>query len=177
MCLLIIDTSTDKSQVIAAQSVDSFQIKRLPPGFQSSHLLVSAIESFNIEFTKIAVTSGPGSYTGIRVGQAVAKGLAYPKKLPIIELCSLSGFVPPTEGRYLSLIDARGAGFYSLLQERTQDKITPLGSPEVIALEELPQHLHACLGVVGPNLSRLDMLMGYESYADPVHLIKLALSN
>src|SRR3990167_8222937 len=147
MALLIIDSNTEKSQVILAQDVGTFEVKKLPPGFKSSHLLVSIIESFYQEFNRIAVTSGPGSYTGIRIAQAVAKGLAFPKKLPIIELCSLSGFIPPKEGRYLSLIDARGAGAYILLQELKGGKITQIGSTELVTLEELPIHLFACQGV------------------------------
>ncbi len=176
MSLLIIDTSTEKSQVILAQDVETFEVKKLPSGFKSSHLLVSTIESFCQDFDKIAITSGPGSYTGIRVAQAVAKGLAFPKKLPIIELCSLVGFIPPMPGRYLSLIDARGAGAYILLQELKEGKITQLGSPELVTLEELPMHLFTCKGVVGPNLTRFDLLSCHETYADPVQLVKFALA-
>ena len=176
MALLIIDSSTEKSQVILAQGLGDYTVKRLPPGLKSSHLLTSTIESFDIEPASIAVTSGPGSYTGIRLGQAVAKGLAFPKRLPIKEICSLSGFIPPQEGIYLSLIDARGAGAYILPQELKNGVVTPLGAPELVPLEELPIHLGACQGLVGPNLERFDLLTCYETYADPEHLIKLTHS-
>ena len=39
----------------------------------------------------IAVSAGPGSFTGLRIGSATAKGLAYVKNLPIIEIPTIDG--------------------------------------------------------------------------------------
>lgn len=166
--ILIIDMSTEKSQVILAQDVDHFTLIRETPD-----RIPAALQEFHIDPSIIAVTSGPGSYTGIRVGRALALGLAAPKKLPIINLCSLSGFIPPKDGRYLSLIDARGAGAYTLLQERKGAQITPIGEREKTSLEELPNLLLACDGIVGPNLSHFSLIRGHECYADPQTLISL----
>lgn len=159
-----------------AKDFENFEVKRLPPGLKNSHLLTSLIEEFDAPPDKIAVTTEPGSYTGIRLGLAIAKGLAFLRTLPITELNTLSGFIPPRDGRFLSLIDARGAGVYTLLQERLGDEVKELGSPELTPLEELPTRLLACEGVVGPNLSRFDLLKGHETYADPKHLISKTLT-
>ena len=168
--ILIIDTSTDKSQLILAQDVDHFTLIRDTPD-----RLPSLLQEFIIQPKIIAITSGPGSYTGIRVGKALALGLAAPNNTPIIELCSLRGFIPPQDGRYLSLIDARGAGAYTLMQERKGDQIIPLGTPDKTSLEDLPSLFIACDGIVGPNLKRFSLIRGHECYADPQTLIKLAL--
>ena len=64
---------------------------------------------------KIAVTTGPGSFTGIRIGVAIAKGLAYSLKKPIIginELDVLAETGEEREGLIVPLIDARKERVY-----------------------------------------------------------------
>jgi len=63
----------------------------------------------------IAVTKGPGSYTGIRVGMASAIGLSYALNKPIIHICSLkllthaamTKIIDPTRVLFCPMIDAR----------------------------------------------------------------------
>ena len=62
----------------------------------------------------VAVTSGPGSYTGLRVGMAAAKGLCYALNVPMITLNTLAVMaqsciiqVQDKEAMYCPLIDAR----------------------------------------------------------------------
>ncbi len=168
MKILILDTSTEKSQVIFAQSIEDFTVQHGRP-------LVSEIQKFG-EPDAIAVTTGPGSFTGIRVGMALALGMAFSKDLPLINLSSLSGFISEVQGRFLSLIDARGGGAYIMVQERCGDQIQEITRHQRCSLEELPRHLIGCKKVVGPDLKRFDLLNCEERYADPSHLVKLAYS-
>jgi tRNA threonylcarbamoyladenosine biosynthesis protein TsaB len=167
---LIIDTSTDKSLIACAQGNQLLLAVRLPHGFQSSRYLMGAIEEglkqvkcLPSSLQAIAVAIGPGSYTGIRVGVAAAKGLAFPKSLPLVGFCSLEGFVSEKEGRFLSLIDARIGGFYVLPQERVGSSVHPLSSPQLISKENLSDLLHEYPTQVGPH----------TSYPDPSHLAHL----
>ena len=50
------------------------------------------------ELAAIAVSTGPGSYTGLRIGMAAAKGLALPHRLPLIGIPTLDATAHPFRG-------------------------------------------------------------------------------
>lgn len=97
MSLIInIDTALENAHVSIAEDGKVLQV--LFNGLQKEHasFLHAAIQKLlkntGIQLTKIdavAVTAGPGSYTGLRVGLASAKGLCYALKKPLITLNTL----------------------------------------------------------------------------------------
>lgn len=163
MLFLIIDTSTDKSLIVFSNGINVLLKILLPVGAQSSRYLLSSIESGLLQLNlqpsdleAIAVSVGPGSYTGIRVGAAVAKGLAFPRSLPLIGFCSLSGFVSSHEGKFSSLIDARIGGAYVLLQERRGNEVICHSAPRLVGKEELPAYLEGWPPLAGPHVEYPD---------------------
>src|SRR5215475_701469 len=61
---------------------------------------------------RIAVTTGPGSFTGLRVGLSAARGIALAAKKPVVGLTTLSAYAAPlisedNEHPIISAIDAR----------------------------------------------------------------------
>lgn len=173
MKTLIIDTSHERSIVAFADGVEILLTLPLPVGLQSSSYLFPTIE---LGFQKlkltpealeaVAVTVGPGSFTGIRVGVAAAKGIAAPKGLPLISLCSLQGFM--VEKNAAALIDARIGGAFVL---------TPEGEPMLVSQENLSKALEGCDVIMGPNLKRFSFPNQIECTPDPGALIKNPLSN
>lgn len=181
MTLLIIDTSTVKPLVVFAKESEVSLCKYLPMGWQSSQYLPSVIEEgfkeLNItpsHLRTVALAVGPGSFTGIRVGAAVAKGIAFAQSLSLIGLCSLSGFIPPEDGRFASVIDARIGGAYIRIQEKKGNSITPLSDPMLVSKENLDQTLSQCQWVVGPSFERLYLPNSIEVYPNANHLARLA---
>ncbi|MEO8862667.1 MAG: tRNA (adenosine(37)-N6)-threonylcarbamoyltransferase complex dimerization subunit type 1 TsaB, partial [Ginsengibacter sp.] len=82
------------------------------------------------ELEAIGVSSGPGSYTGIRVGLAAAKGLCFALNIPMItynslELLALSAidFAKDKEGLYCPMIDARRMEVYTALYKFTEEEV------------------------------------------------------
>jgi tRNA threonylcarbamoyladenosine biosynthesis protein TsaB len=66
----------------------------------------------------IAVSKGPGSYTGLRIGVAAAKGLCFALNIPLISLPTLEHMahhLSDFEGTVIPLLDARRMEVYSLI--------------------------------------------------------------
>ncbi|EPE61433.1 glycoprotease family protein [Exiguobacterium sp. S17] len=88
--------------------------------------LMAAVKWTPTELERIIVTTGPGSYTGIRIGVTTAKTLAYTLKLPLVGVSALRlmAAAPNTELPVVSLIDARrGNAYIGHYQQNAQ--VTP----------------------------------------------------
>jgi tRNA A37 threonylcarbamoyladenosine modification protein TsaB len=100
----------------------------------------------------VAVGIGPGSYTGIRVGAALGKALAYGWGVPLVGFCSLKAFGSPPV-----LVDARGAGIYALLEEEpvllapTDPRLQELGRAISPNPEAIKKRLPIEVEEKGPN--------------------------
>lgn len=77
----------------------------------------------------VAVNAGPGSYTGLRVGMAAAKGFCYAMNIPLITVSSLKLIayaVQDEEGDFICpLIDARRMEVYTAVFDKTLSEIKP----------------------------------------------------
>lgn len=72
------------------------------------------------EIDAIAVSEGPGSYTGVRIGVSIAKTLAWTLKKPLVGVSTLKGLaanVSMFNGLICPLIDARRQNVYTALYE------------------------------------------------------------
>jgi tRNA threonylcarbamoyladenosine biosynthesis protein TsaB len=127
---------------------------------------------------RIAVGRGPGSFVGIRIGLATARGLATSTGLPVTGICTLDalGLAMLGHSGNLAVLDARRgevfAALYSPQGERLWDPLVV--PPQVLAerLSELPSPLRAAgSGAVRfrDELARRDVEIPDDD--DPVHRI------
>lgn len=74
----------------------------------------------------IAVSKGPGSYTGLRIGVSTAKGLCFSLAIPLIAiptLTSLAAQVKIEAGKIVSMLDARRMEVYSAIYDPNLNQV------------------------------------------------------
>lgn len=94
---------------------------------------LSFADSHAIPVDAVAVSSGPGSYTGLRIGVSMAKGICYAKDIPLIGLPTLEVMcVPvllfrdlPDDALLCPMIDARRMEVYAAVYDRALRPLRP----------------------------------------------------
>ena len=89
------------------------------------------------QLNAIAVTIGPGSYTGLRVGLAAAKGLCYVLNIPLITIVTLEMMAIAAKDEsadlFCPLIDARRMEVYTAVYEKGVKEVKP---PHALIIEK-----------------------------------------
>ena len=88
------------------------------------HVYIDALlKTANVSKTQlsaIAISKGPGSYTGLRIGVSAAKGLCYALKVPLISIPTLEALAHQVEnpnGAVVAMLDARRLEVYSAIYD------------------------------------------------------------
>jgi len=151
MITLAFDTSAkvasvavlDGKKVIASYSIDN--------GLTQSELIMPMAENMlsalKLDFSNIdliATSVGPGSFTGVRIGVSMAKGLSFGRGIKIAPVSTLEALAEnlfPLEGILVPCMDARRGQVYNALFECDGEKITRLTEDRAISLSELAEKL------------------------------------
>lgn len=93
----------------------------------------------------IAITKGPGSFTGLRIGMATAKGLAAPFDTPCVCVSTLEAIAYTAcqqhEGVFCAVMDARCNQVYNALFEKHGDELIRICEDRAITIEDLNKEL------------------------------------
>ena len=142
-CILHIETSTAVCSVAVSQDTDVIFKKEEFKGPSHAVLLgvfvdeaLSFIDSSGIPLDAVAVSCGPGSYTGLRIGVSMAKGICYGRNVPLIAVPTLKVLTVPvllsealTEGALLCpMIDARRMEVYSAIYDKSLTEIKAISA-------------------------------------------------
>jgi len=96
------------------------------------------------EVTAVAVAEGPGSFTGVRIGMAAAKGFAWGREIPCFGVSTLEAMargLGAYEGYVCPVMDARRSQVYNALFYVNQGTLTRRTPDRAIALAELGEAL------------------------------------
>ena len=92
----------------------------------------------------IAIASGPGSFTGLRIGSATAKGLGLALKKPLVEVPTLEGLaynLCGTEGLICPIMDARRGQVYTGIYACADNELKVMEEQMAVPIEELAEKL------------------------------------
>ena len=154
-CILHIETSTSVCSV--AVSEDSHVIFQQEDHSGPNHAerlgtmvdeALSFTDNHAIPFDAVAVSCGPGSYTGLRIGVSMAKGICYGRNLKLIAVPTLELMCVPVLLREMveddallcPMIDARRMEVYAGIYDRALHEVRPVGA-DVVDAETYKQWL------------------------------------
>lgn len=147
LTLLSFDTSGIIAS-IALQTKKTLLTRTFPPGANSQTLSSALVPTFqellleaNITFQDldvIAVVTGPGSFTGIRIGLATAQGLALATKAQIfaptsLEVMAFSALSKKPQGILVAL-DTKREDYFC---QRFDNKCQPISEPVIMRKDEI----------------------------------------
>jgi tRNA threonylcarbamoyladenosine biosynthesis protein TsaB len=105
----------------------------------------------------IAVSGGPGAFTGLRVGLSVAKGLACATGIPVVTVPTLEALartLPHHQGNICTLLDARKGELYAAGFESVSGVVRRLTPDALVTPAELIEHIALPCVVIGDALPR-----------------------
>lgn len=147
MKILGIDTSTDVLAIAVTEDINLISEYRSNIRRAHAEKLINAIDQVLIdanltinEIDLIAVGTGPGSFTGLRIGLAAVKGLAFAANIQVVSVSSLDA-VAAQAGLYPNqicpLVKAQGDEAYTALYRAESGKAVRKTEIQVIELEQL----------------------------------------
>ncbi len=183
--ILNIDTATETAGVCLSRNNDVLAM--LTSSDQKNHAsfiqpaIASVMQQSGIALTNlaaIAVTGGPGSYTGLRVGMATAKGICYSLEKPLIVVNTLEVMAVAAIEKaddeislFCPLIDARRMEVFTAMYDRSlQNSLLP----QAMVLEE--QSFAGLLDTTivqfsGSGMKKLSQLLTHQNarFTDILH--------
>ena len=145
-CILHIETSTNVCSVAVSENGQCIfeQKESGEKGAGAERLggMVDEAMSFTdnhaIPFDAVSVSCGPGSYTGLRIGVSMAKGICYGRDLKLIAVPTLELLCVPVllreliadsqEALLCPMLDARRMEVYAALYDRALKVVRPVGA-------------------------------------------------
>ena len=196
-CILHIETSTNVCSVAVSENGQCIfeQEEHGEKGAGAEHLgsmvdeALSFTDNHAIPFDAVSVSCGPGSYTGLRIGVSMAKGICYGRDLKLLAVPTLELLCVPVllreavkeENALLCpMLDARRMEVYAALYDRGLKEVRPVSADIVTAdtykeyLDERPIYFFGngakkCMEVINhPNAHYIDGIEPLAKWMQPL---------
>lgn len=163
MKILGIETSTQHASLAVVEGDTVIADANLPDGERHSTSLLPTLDALLKahgvglkDLRGIAVGIGPGSFTGIRLGLATARGLSLALNIPIRGICCFDNLLATYEGtasRVCPLVNAHSYGFYTAVYARDGRSFAHVREPFVCQPAGLAKMVEGEVFFMGPHLS------------------------
>ncbi|MES2690804.1 MAG: tRNA (adenosine(37)-N6)-threonylcarbamoyltransferase complex dimerization subunit type 1 TsaB [Bacteroidota bacterium] len=161
--ILCIETATPVCSVALFENNTLLSLYEIKDGNTHASALTGLIkqcmDEAKISFSQldaIAVSKGPGSYTGLRVGIATAKGLCYTSKKPLIAIGTLKSLAnifmlenPGYTGLICPMIDARRMEVYTALYNHELKELSPVEAKIIDSSSYAEELAHSRIAFLG----------------------------
>ena len=142
---LALDTATPTTSVSFIEDGAAVRQRVYPPPAKAGDVLPMALGDLE-GVAGIAVGLGPGSFTGLRVGVACAKAIAYARRIPVVGFSSLQALAADQRGLVYAATEARkGELFVQAFQDGE-----PRGEVQIVRAAEL--RLPQGARLIGPGV-------------------------
>ena len=154
MKILAFETSAKAASVAMAEDGRLLAESYCNSGVTHSQTLMTMAEGLIASCGKpdaVAVAAGPGSFTGVRIGVAAAKGYAWGAELPCYGVSTLEAmacWLGIPQGWVCACMDARRSQMYNALFRAEEGKLHRRTEDRAISLEELKKELLALDGPI-----------------------------
>jgi tRNA threonylcarbamoyladenosine biosynthesis protein TsaB len=175
--IIHIETATTTCSVAAGENGVLLAVRSVHDGYKHAENLLRLFEEVmqeagwkNDELSAIAVSAGPGSYTGLRIGVSTAKGLCYALDIPLIAVSTLyslaSGFrrkFPDSESLICPMLDARRMEVYTALFSKNLDRLKPDAPLIVEELESVLEILEQPIVFFGDGAEKCEVVLAHPN--------------
>ena len=134
---------TDSDKLLAVYNIDNglTQSELLLP---MAEAMLSALKLSFSDIELLACSVGPGSFTGVRIGAALVKGIAFGRNIPCISVSTLEALaenLSGLDGIIVPAMDARRGQLYTAVFECTDGKLQRISEDMAISAAELAKRL------------------------------------
>ena len=184
MRVLGLDTSTAIAS--AGLAIDGLPLLERHRAVASSHarsvlpLVDEVLDAAGLRLAdvdRLAVSIGPGSFTGLRIGLATIKGLALGCGLPVTGVPTLEAFaraLGPRRGTIWPLLDARKGEVYAAAYRWSDQDLEEISAPAVVTPADLVGRLASPSTLIGDGADAYADLWPAGEYIERIPLADLA---
>jgi len=175
-CLLAVDTATEICGVALAMDGRVIAELSLDLGVTHTQCVMNAIDTVlamkRMDISAVdrfAVTRGPGSFTGLRIGISTVKGLAHATGKPMVGVSCLEILAhqaPADAGLICSMMDARRNEVYWALYGRQEDGLRPIIEENVALPATVAENIDQPCFFIGNGIAQYQKKIG-ESLTQP----------
>ena len=151
MITLAFDSTAKAASVAVCDGEKLLALYNIDNGLTQSELLLpmaeNMLKSLNLTFSDVellACAVGPGSFTGVRIGVALVKGIAFGKGIPCVEVSTLDELAENLRGLsgiIVPCMDARRQQVYTATYRGRDGELEKLTEDRAMAISELAEEL------------------------------------